>query len=286
MASKHIIEECVDKSQSSQNQCTFQSPSNATSIILTCVLSASKPDVSMMWTDESGNRLKSVDSQQTISVDRYEGFEKIAVSAKQAKEQTFVCIATGDSVNGTSIKKITLLPVSGKRDNVGLIIGQVIIGVLAAVAIPYLVYNIRKCRQKRDHDYVPQKVSKESPPTIQTTLNSEDESRKWYSVRWADFKLCCRRLKDVSSKHPVVPFALFACYRFGLAVYFFAFFIISVVYKEEELGPKFVIYLPFWTYTSSTCYVFLACFNVVMDLNRSRTNAAYEGTVIQGNSEN
>ncbi|XP_072163622.1 uncharacterized protein [Diadema setosum] len=199
MASSHIIEECVNKSQSSQNRCMYQTPSNATSIAITCVVSGFKPDISMIWTDESGDRLQSVASlQTTLSDDTYARFEKINVSANHGTEQTFLCIATGDAVNGTSTAEITLLPMSGKRDNFGLIIGLVI-GIPPAVII--LVFLVGRFRQKRDQDYVPQEVSEESPPTVQTTTISKDESRKWYSVQWSDFKLdisSCRRLKDMS----------------------------------------------------------------------------------------
>ncbi|XP_072164357.1 uncharacterized protein [Diadema setosum] len=232
----------------------------------------------MMWTDESGERLQSMASRQTtLSDDTYERFEKISVSANHGREQTFVCIATGDSVNGTSTTEITILPkgiISGNRANVCLIVG-LRIGILAA-AVFILLFLVGKFRQKCGQDYVPQGVSEESPPIVQRTIGSEDESRKWYSVQWADLKLCCRQLKDVSSKHPLYPFYLYAFYRFGLAAYFSAFFIISVIFKEEEQGPKFVIYLPFWTYTSTACYVYLACFNAVMDRKKSRTNAAFE----------
>ncbi|XP_071480660.1 protein rolling stone-like [Diadema antillarum] len=44
-------------------------------------------------------------------------------------------------------------------------------------------------------------VLEDSPPAVQTMINNEDESRKWYSVQLSDFKLCCRRLKDVSTPH-------------------------------------------------------------------------------------
>ncbi|XP_072164360.1 uncharacterized protein [Diadema setosum] len=204
MASSHIIEECVSKSQSSQNRCTYQTPSNATSIILTCVVSGFKPDIFMIWTDESGERLQSMASlQTTLSDDTYERLEKINVSVSET-EHTFACIATGDSVNGRSIKEITLLPtsiISENLDNVGLIVGLVI-GVPAAVTILFLL--IRMFRQKRDEDYVPQ-VSQESLSTVDTIIDSEDDSRNWYSMKLADFKLCCRRLKDVSTRSYTFP---------------------------------------------------------------------------------
>ncbi|XP_072164359.1 uncharacterized protein [Diadema setosum] len=198
MASSHIIEECVNKSQSSKTRCMYQTPSNATSIVLTCVVSGFKPDISMMWTDKSGERLQSMDSlQTTLSDDTYERFEKISISANHGTEQTFACIAAGDAVNGSSTKEITLLPtrtISGKRDNVGLIVGLVI-GIPVAVLILFLL--VRKIRRKRDPSSVLHRGSEETPSTLRTTTDSEDDSRKWYSVQWSDFKLC-RRLKDVS----------------------------------------------------------------------------------------
>ncbi|XP_072181344.1 uncharacterized protein [Diadema setosum] len=202
MASTHVIEECVNRSQSSQNRCTYRAPSNATSIIiaLTCVVSGFKPGISRIWTDESGERLQSIASlQTTLSDDTYERFEKINVSANHGTERALVCIATGDSLNGTSTAEITLLPISDlseKRDNVGLIFGLVI-GIPAAVFILFLL--VQKFREKPDQDYISQRVSGESQPNVQRTIDSENEMRKWYSVQWTDFKLCCKRLKDVST---------------------------------------------------------------------------------------
>ncbi|XP_072181354.1 uncharacterized protein [Diadema setosum] len=267
MASKHTIEECVQKSQSSQGRCTYQTPSNTTFITLTCVVSGFKPGVSIEWTDESGQRLKSMTSQQTaLSDDTYERFEKINVSAKHGTEQTFVCIATGDSLNGTSTTEITLLPASGKHDNVGLIIGLVI-GIPAAGSILFLL--VRKFQRKCDKDCGRLEVSEDSPPNVQTALNIEDESKKWYSVQWADFKLYCRRLKDVSTQHPRIPFWLYAVYRFALAAYFFALLITHVVFAEETLGPKFLIYLEAWTYITATYYVNIALVNTAIDFKNS-----------------
>ncbi|XP_072164353.1 uncharacterized protein [Diadema setosum] len=276
MELQHGIEECADKSQSHRSSCTHQPPSNTTFLILTCVLSGFKPDVSMIWTDDSGKRLKTVASRQTtLSDDTYERLEKINVSAKHGTERTLVCIATGDSVNGTSTKEITLLStsgsclykISGKHINVGLIIG-LSIGVPVAVLILFLL--LRKLQQK---------VSEELTSTEQTTLNSEDESRKWYSIKWADFKLCCRRLRDVSSQHPRIPFWFYVFYRTTLAAYFFVFFITYVVLGVKALGAKFFIYLPVWAYTASVCYVCLAFFNVAMDFVKTRKNAAFEDKV-------
>ncbi|XP_072181351.1 uncharacterized protein [Diadema setosum] len=276
-ASRHIIEECVQKRQSSQNRCRYRAPSNATSVILTCVVSGFKPEISMMWTDESGERLQPVYSlQTTLSDNTYERFEKINVSANHRTEETFECVATGDAVNGTSTKEITLLPVSGfkgERNNVGLIIG-LYIGLPAAVLILFLL--VRKLRQKRDQDYVPERVSVELSPTGQTTMNSEDESRKWYSVHWMDFNLCCRQLEDVSSKHPIIPSWLYALYRFALVGSIFAYAVFDRL-AMATLGPKVFIYFPLWLRVSATIYVYLVCFNTVIVFKKSRTNELREG---------
>ncbi|XP_071502365.1 uncharacterized protein [Diadema antillarum] len=114
MASEHTIEECADRSQSHQSRCTYRSPSNTPSFTLTCVVSGFKPNVSMLWTEESGKRLISVVSRQRTLSDRtYERFETITVSANHGTEQTFMCVAAGDSLNGTSTREITVLPSSG-----------------------------------------------------------------------------------------------------------------------------------------------------------------------------
>ncbi|XP_072181352.1 uncharacterized protein [Diadema setosum] len=227
----------------------------------------------MIWTDESGERLQSMASlQTTLSDDTYERFEKINVSVIET-ERTFACIATGDSVNGTSTKEITLLPIPGKRNNVGLISGLVT-GIPAAVSILLLLF--RKFRQTSGQEYLQQRVSEESSPTVQTTMDFEDESNKWYSVQWSDFKFCCRRLKDVSTQHPRIPFCVYVLYRFTLAAYFFGFLITYVTLAGEAVGPKVFIFPAFWTYTTATCYVCFACFNVAMDLKKSMTKAAHE----------
>ncbi|XP_071505661.1 NLR family CARD domain-containing protein 4-like [Diadema antillarum] len=53
-----------------------------------------------------------VSQQNTRSDGTYERFETITVSAEHGTEQTFVCVATGDSLNGTSTREITVLPSS------------------------------------------------------------------------------------------------------------------------------------------------------------------------------
>ncbi|XP_072182186.1 uncharacterized protein [Diadema setosum] len=141
-ASKHEIEKCIRNSQSDQSRCTYQTTSDVSSITLKCVVSGFKPNVSMLWTDESGKRVNSTVSRQTTLDDNtYKRFETISVSAKRGTEQTFLCKAIGESLNGTSIMGITVLPLSGKRNNLSLIIGLAI-GVPVAVVILFLVVAI------------------------------------------------------------------------------------------------------------------------------------------------
>ncbi|XP_072182155.1 uncharacterized protein [Diadema setosum] len=153
MASKHIIDECVDESQSHQSPCAYQPPSDSPSITLTCVVSGFKPNISMLWTDKSGKRLNSVVSQQkTLSDDTYERLETINVSANQGTEKTFVCMATGDSMNGTSTAEITLLYFPGNGNNVGLICGLGL-GVTFVLLIAFLLLG--KFLQKNYPNYLP-----------------------------------------------------------------------------------------------------------------------------------
>ncbi|XP_072182193.1 uncharacterized protein [Diadema setosum] len=135
MASKHGIEECVEKSPSNQGKCTYQTPTNTPYLNLTCTVSGFNPNISMLWTDESGKRLNSTVSRQTtLPDDTYERRETITVSANWT-EQTFTCTATGYSLNGTSVEKITVLSSSEKRNNSGLLTGLAI-GLPLAVVIP------------------------------------------------------------------------------------------------------------------------------------------------------
>ncbi|XP_071494942.1 uncharacterized protein [Diadema antillarum] len=179
MASGHTIEECADRSQSRQSRCTYQSPSNTPSLNITCVVSGFKPNVSMLWTEESGKRLDSVVSQQnTLSDGTYERFETIIVSAKHGTEQTFTCVATGDSLNGTSTREITVLhsPVSGKRVNMGLIVG-LIIGVPVVIVILFIF--VGKYLQSKHPDYLPRKGCGWNPcwrrPNIPERFREEEE---------------------------------------------------------------------------------------------------------------
>ncbi|XP_072176989.1 uncharacterized protein [Diadema setosum] len=155
LASKHDIQECVGMSQPHQSRCTYETSSNTPSINLTCVVSGFKPNISMMWTVESGKILNSVASQQkTLSDDTYERFETITVSAKEETWQTFMCTATGDSLKGNSTAEITILPISGIHDDLGFIIGLAF-GVPVALVILFLV--VGKFLQKYHPDYLPRK---------------------------------------------------------------------------------------------------------------------------------
>ncbi|XP_072171960.1 uncharacterized protein [Diadema setosum] len=179
MASGHTIEECADRSQFPQSRCTYQSPSNIPSLNLTCVVSGFKPNISMLWTEESGKTLISVVSQQTtLSDGTYERFETIIVSANHGTEQTFMCVAAGDSLNGTSTREITVLPlsVSGKRVNLGLIIGLTI-GVPVVIFILFLTFG--KYLQSKHPDYLPRKGCGWNPcwrrPNIPERFHEEEE---------------------------------------------------------------------------------------------------------------
>ncbi|XP_071477171.1 uncharacterized protein [Diadema antillarum] len=155
MASGHTIEECAARIQSRQSRCTYQSPSNTHPLNLTCVVSGFKPNISMLWTEESGKRIDSVVSRQrTLSDGTYERFETIIVLTEHGTEQTFMCVATGDSLNGESTREITVLPLSGKRVNSALIIG-LIIGVPVVIVVLFL--SVGKYLQSKHPDYLPRK---------------------------------------------------------------------------------------------------------------------------------
>ncbi|XP_072182181.1 uncharacterized protein [Diadema setosum] len=140
--SKHEIKECVGNSLSDRSRCSYQTPPNTPYTNLTCVVSGFRPNIAMSWTEESGKRLNSVVSQQTtLPDDTYERLETITVSAQHGTAQTFLCIATGDSVNSVSTAQITVLPTSGMRNNLGLIIGLAI-GLPVAVVILFLLVAV------------------------------------------------------------------------------------------------------------------------------------------------
>ncbi|XP_072171979.1 uncharacterized protein [Diadema setosum] len=187
MASGHTIEECADRSQSRQSRCTYQSPSNIPSLNLTCVVSGFKPNISMLWTEESGKRLNSVVSQQnTLSDGTYERRETITVSAKHGTDQTSICLATGDSLNGTSTREITVLHlsvshlclchISGKRVNSGLITG---LSICVPVTVVILAVFVGKYLQSKHPDFLPRKGCGWNPcwrrPNIPERFHEEEE---------------------------------------------------------------------------------------------------------------
>ncbi|XP_071500451.1 uncharacterized protein [Diadema antillarum] len=213
MASGHTIEECADRSQSRQSRCTYQSPSNTPPSNLTCVVSGFKPNISMLWIEESGKRLNSVVSQQnTLSDGTYERFETITVSAKHGTEQTFMCVATGDSLNGTSTVEISVLPVpgllKGKHVDWGLIVGLAI-GVPVVIFILFLF--VGNYLQKNHPDYLPQKGCGWNPcwrrPIIQesfheeeelipgSTLKTKDPAQQWKEELKAYYRMSRRKVR-------------------------------------------------------------------------------------------
>ncbi|XP_072182154.1 uncharacterized protein [Diadema setosum] len=162
-ASKHVIEECVDESPTSQTRCTYQTPSDTSSFNLTCVVSGFKPNISMFWSDETGERLNSTVSQQTTLLDNsYDRVETITVSSNHQAEQTFMCIAIGDSLNGTSTNRITVLPTSGISNNLGLAVGLAL-AVVAAVVILFLFIGVSLQKHRTHH------VNKRSLPDYSLT---------------------------------------------------------------------------------------------------------------------
>ncbi|XP_071499896.1 uncharacterized protein [Diadema antillarum] len=155
MASKHVIEECVDERQSNRSRCTFQTSSNNPSINLTCVVSEFKPNISMSWSKETGVILNSTVSQQTtLSDDTYERFEAITVFVHDGTEETFICVATGDPLNGISTAEVTVLSLSEKDGNSALVLGLAI-GVPVALAILFLLGGI--FLQRYHPEYLPRK---------------------------------------------------------------------------------------------------------------------------------
>ncbi|XP_072176960.1 uncharacterized protein [Diadema setosum] len=142
MASKHVIEECVDESQSNKSLCTYQTSSNTPFVNLTCVVSEFKPNISMLWSKETGEILNStVSHQTTLSDDTYERFEAITVFVHDGTEETFICVATGDPLNGISTAEVTVLSPSEKYGNIGFVTGLAI-GVPVALAILFLLGGI------------------------------------------------------------------------------------------------------------------------------------------------
>ncbi|XP_072181347.1 protein rolling stone-like [Diadema setosum] len=113
-------------------------------------------------------------------------------------------------------------------------------------------------------------------PTLVSSYHYDDWDRKCYSVRLADFKLRCFFLWEVSTQHPRIPFWVYALYRLEVAAYFFVCWITYTIVGEKNLGPRFFVFLPFWTFTAATCYVCCAFFNAVMDFVKSRRYDTFE----------
>ncbi|XP_071499830.1 uncharacterized protein [Diadema antillarum] len=106
----------------------------------------------------------------------YERFETITVSAIHGTEQTFMCVATGDSLDGTSTVEITILPPTGKHSNLGLIIGLTI---CVPVAIVILFLLVGKYLQHKHPDYLPRKGCGWNPcwrrPNLLEIFHEEEE---------------------------------------------------------------------------------------------------------------
>ncbi|XP_071499905.1 uncharacterized protein [Diadema antillarum] len=174
MASKHDIKECVDKSQSNRSRCIYQTPSNTPSVNITCVVSEFKPNISMLWSKEKGETLNStVSHQTTLSDDTYERLEIITVLVQHGSEETFICTATGDPMNGVSTAQVTVLFTSEKHGNFGLVIGLAI-GVPVAVAVLFFLGVI--ILQKHHPEYLPREGCSRNPCwRLHTTRRSDVE---------------------------------------------------------------------------------------------------------------
>ncbi|XP_072176957.1 uncharacterized protein [Diadema setosum] len=195
MASKHVIEECVDESQSNKSRCTYQTSSNTPFVNLTCVVSEFKPNISMSWSKETGEILNSIVSHQTtLSDDTYERFEAITVFVHDGTEETFICVATGDPLIGISTAEVTVLSPSEKLGDMDLVIGLAI-GVPVALAILFLLVGI--FLQKYHPEYLPRKGCSWNPCRGQArTQRSYVEGLMMGSVNPALTKKQVKRCKE------------------------------------------------------------------------------------------
>ncbi|XP_072176951.1 uncharacterized protein [Diadema setosum] len=195
IASKHVIEECVDESKSNKSRCTYQTSSNTPSVNLTCVVSEFKPNISVLWSKETGEILNStVSHQTTLSDDTYERFEAITVFVHDGTEETFICVATGDPLNGISTAEVTVLSPSEKHGNMGLVIGLAI-GVPVALAILFLLVGI--FLQKYHPEYLPRNGCSWNPCwRLNTTQRSDVEGLMMESVNPAMTKKQVKRCKE------------------------------------------------------------------------------------------
>ncbi|XP_072176955.1 uncharacterized protein [Diadema setosum] len=195
MASKHVIEECVDDSQSNQSRCTYRILSITPSVNLTCVVSGFKPNISMLWSEEMGEILNStVSHQTTLSDNTYERFETVTVSVPHGTEETFICTATGDPLNGISTAEVTVLTPPEKDGNLGLVIGLAI-GVPVTLAILFLLGGI--FLQKHHPEYLPRKGCSWNPCCrLPTTQRYDVKGLMMGSVNPAMTKKQVKRCKE------------------------------------------------------------------------------------------
>ncbi|XP_072175651.1 uncharacterized protein [Diadema setosum] len=159
MAKEHIIEQCAEEVHD-LSPCTIQTSKEAPTFHLDCRLTGFKPNVSLLWS-KSGRALSPVRSSQHTSPDgTFERFETITVTASHDKEQNFTCTAIGDSVNGTSSKVITALPLTENKNNpsgldrMGLRLGLTLLILVLVMIVLFLVTG--KLLQKYKPELMPE----------------------------------------------------------------------------------------------------------------------------------
>ncbi|XP_072175652.1 uncharacterized protein [Diadema setosum] len=159
MAKDHIIEQCVEEVHG-LSPCTIQTSKEAPTFHLDCRLTGFKPNVSLVWS-KSGRALPPVRSSQHTSPDgTFERFETITVTASHDTEQNFTCTTSGDSVNGTSSKVITVLPLKEEKDTssgpnrMGLGIGLTLFILVLVIIVLFLVTG--KLLQKYRPEIMPE----------------------------------------------------------------------------------------------------------------------------------
>ncbi|XP_071503775.1 uncharacterized protein [Diadema antillarum] len=159
MAKEHIIEQCVEEVHG-LSPCTIQTSKEAPTFHLDCRLTGFKPNVSLVWS-KSGRALPPVRSSQHTSPDgTFERFETITVTASHDTEQNFTCTTSGHSVNGTSSKVITVLPLKEEKDSpsgqnrMGLGIGLTLFILVLVIIVLFLVTG--KLLQKYRPEIMPE----------------------------------------------------------------------------------------------------------------------------------
>ncbi|XP_071503124.1 uncharacterized protein [Diadema antillarum] len=159
MAKEHIIEQCVEEVHG-LSPCTIQTSKEAPTFHLDCRLTGFKPNVSLVWS-KSGRALPPVKSSQHTSPDgTFERFETITVTASHDTEQNFTCTTSGHSVNGTSSKVITVLPLKEEKDSpsgqkrMGLGIGLTLFILVLVIIVLFLVTG--KLLQKYRPEIMPE----------------------------------------------------------------------------------------------------------------------------------